>query len=131
MKKREIFKLKKAVAAILAAGLCLLTVSGCSSAESQEEVVVVKKPNEELMSEQMMTEDEGESDNVAEQVQAPESNQELQDNITPEQEQLKKEEEAKVEEIRKLVEENNNEIGKLPIAVWDTVMGTFMFLTHR
>lgn len=72
MKMRERRKLKKAVAAVLAAGLCLLTVSGCSSAESQEEVVVAKKPDEELMSEHMMKEDETEPGNVAEQVQAPE-----------------------------------------------------------
>lgn len=70
MKKNEICKLKKAVA--LMVGLCLLTLSGCSSAEPQEEVVVIKKQDEELVSGQMMTEDEAASGNVAEQVQAPE-----------------------------------------------------------
>lgn len=72
MRMREICKLKRAAAAVLAAGLCLLTVSGCGSAELQEEVVVVKKQDEELMSGQMMVGDEMASGNVAEQVQAPE-----------------------------------------------------------
>lgn len=69
---REKHNLKKMIVAVLAVGLCLLTVSGCGSAEPKEEVVVVKKPDEELISEQMMTEDEAEPGNVAEQVQAPE-----------------------------------------------------------
>lgn len=72
MRMREICKLKKAAAVVLAAGLCISAVLGCGSAESQEEVVVVKKPDEELMSGQMMAGDEMASGNVAEQVQAPE-----------------------------------------------------------
>ncbi len=70
MKKKHF--LKKVAVTVLAAGMCVLTVSGCSNAEPQEEVVVVKEQNEELTSGQMMAGDGMASGNVAEQVQAPE-----------------------------------------------------------
>ncbi|MBD5494114.1 MAG: hypothetical protein HDR12_06980 [Lachnospiraceae bacterium] len=72
MVMRANHNLKKMAADILAAGLCVLAMSGCSSAEPQEEVVVVKEQNEEFASGQTMTEEEAVSGNVAEQVQAPE-----------------------------------------------------------
>lgn len=120
-----ISKLNKAVAAVLVAVLCILDVSGCGNAESQEELVVVKKQDEELMSEQVMAEDEEASGNVTEQMQESESYQEQQDSIPPEQEQINKEEEDKAEEIRKLVEENNNEIGKLASSCMGYSNGNF------
>ena len=70
MKKKHF--LKKMAVTVLTAGMCVLTVSGCGSAEPQEEVIVVKEQNDELMSEQTMEGDEIASGNVAEQVQAPE-----------------------------------------------------------
>lgn len=72
MKMREVCKSKKAVAAILTAGLCIWAVSVYSHAESQDETVVVRKTDEELVQGQMITEGEAAAGNVAEQIQAPE-----------------------------------------------------------
>lgn len=70
MKKNHF--LKKMAVTVLTAGMCVLAVPGCGSAEPQEEVVVVKEQNDELMLGQTTAGDEIESGNVAEQVQAPE-----------------------------------------------------------
>ena len=69
-KKRRVQKL---TAAVIAAGLCLGTVSGCSSgAESEEDAVTLKEQDGEQASMQMNEEEAEASGNVAEQVQAPE-----------------------------------------------------------
>ena len=73
-------KLKKIAAPVLAAGLCLLTVSGCSGAETQEEVITLKEQDDGQTSGQMaangapneVLNGAATSENVAEQVQAPE-----------------------------------------------------------
>ncbi len=71
MRKR--CKLKKMAAVVLAAGMCLITVSGCSGdVETQEEVVTVKEQDEELIAGQMTPEEAAASGNVVEQVQSPE-----------------------------------------------------------
>lgn len=70
MKKNHF--LKKMAVTVLTAGMCVLAVPGCGSAEPQEEVVVVKEQNDELMLGQTTAGDEIESGNVAGQVQAPE-----------------------------------------------------------
>lgn len=125
MKLSEIRKLKKAAAAVLVAGLCLLTISGCGSTEQQEEVVVVKKQDEEIVSEQMVAEDEGEPNNASERVQVQEIVQKPQDNIVQMQELQNKGNETKVEEIRKLVEENRDEMGKLASSCMGYSNGNF------
>lgn len=76
MRMREKLNEKRVVAVVLAAGLCLLTVAGCSGAETQDEVVVAKEQDGEQVYGQTVTGDEAEENamegNVAEQVQAPE-----------------------------------------------------------
>ena len=70
---RENRKLRKLTAAVIAAGLCLGTVSGCSSGtESEEDAVTFKEQNGEQASAQMSPEEAEASGNVAKQVQAPE-----------------------------------------------------------
>ncbi|MDE6847127.1 MAG: hypothetical protein K2J99_15375 [Lachnospiraceae bacterium] len=64
------------MASVLAAGMCLMTVSGCSDAvETQEEVVTLKEQDGEQVSGQMTAEEAAVFGNVAEQVQAPETYQ--------------------------------------------------------
>ena len=70
---RKNHMLKKTAAAFLAAGMCLGTVSGCGKgAESQEDAVALKEQNGEQSSGQMTANGAATSENVAEQVQAPE-----------------------------------------------------------
>ena len=74
-------KLKKMTAPILAAGLCLLSVSGCSGGvETQEDVITLKEQDDGQTSGQVaadgvangVSNGAATSENVAEQVQAPE-----------------------------------------------------------
>ena len=71
MRKKR--RLQKLTAAVIIAGMCLGTVSGCSSGtESEEDAVTLKEQKEEQPSAQMSAEEAEASGNVAEQVQAPE-----------------------------------------------------------
>ena len=73
---RKNHMLKKMAAAVLAAGMCLGTVSGCGKdTEPQEEAVTLKEQDGEQTSEQMTANGAATSENVAEQVQAPEKYQ--------------------------------------------------------
>ena len=70
---RKNHKLQKLTAAVMIAGMCLGTVSGCSSGtESEEDAVTLKEQDVVQPSAQMSEEEAEASGNVAEQVQAPE-----------------------------------------------------------
>ena len=70
---RKNHKLQKLTAAVMIAGMCLGTVSGCSSGtESEEDAVTLKEQDVVQPSVQMSEEEAEASGNVAEQVQAPE-----------------------------------------------------------
>lgn len=63
----------KKITSVLAAGMCLLAISGCSDAvETQEELVTLKEQDGEQGTGQMTAEEAAVFGNVAEQVQAPE-----------------------------------------------------------
>lgn len=70
---RKNHMLKKTAAAVLTVSICLGTVSGCGSgAESQEDAVSLKEQNGEQTTGQMTANGAATSENVVEQVQAPE-----------------------------------------------------------
>ena len=70
---RKNHKLQKLTILVIMTGLCLGTVSGCSSgADSQEDAVSLKDQNGEQLPAQVSTGETEVSGNVAEQVQAPE-----------------------------------------------------------
>ncbi|MBD5486742.1 MAG: hypothetical protein HDR18_14690 [Lachnospiraceae bacterium] len=70
---RKNHKLQKLTILVIMTGLCLGTVSGCSSgADSQEDAVSLKEQNGEQLPAQVSTGETEVSGNVAEQVQAPE-----------------------------------------------------------
>lgn len=73
---RKNCKLQKLTALVIAAGMCLGTVSGCGSdAEFQEDAVTLKEQNGEQSPVQVSTEEAVVSGNVAEQVKAPKTYQ--------------------------------------------------------